>query len=241
MQQKISYLLLGLLVLSFSACTDIKKHFPDKEKSYQLTTEIPDLNIPPDLSGIAVVDSAKQIDRSPAIIEPQAPTTDTNSVDVDTDELVGDESGIDEIDDEAEEDETENELVYIELVEFSGGATRIRVESSFTKIWRIVGKGISRHSLEILDRNEADKNYTIKYDADYEKVKDGSLWDEAVFIFGSDPANEETYNIKIIVNGPLIEIIVLDKDKKPDSKGAGLKLLKLLYNSMKVDLNGALE
>jgi outer membrane protein assembly factor BamC len=244
MQLKAGCLFFGfLLMLTMSACSGIKKHFPDKEKDYQFSTEIPDLTVPPDLTDNATQDTSKENnvhDETSLAVSENIKITPSQS---NTEDEAGDEA-TNEDDDYFEEEVVEEpvkELVYIELVEFSGGATRIRIEAPFERIWRIVGKAISRHSLEILERNETDRMYVIKYDADFKKVEDGSLWDEVVFIFGADPAQEKTYKIKVVENGGLIEVIVLDENNKPLSKGAGLELLNLLYNSMKQDLNGDLE
>lgn len=269
MQKNTLFIFLVLLVsLTISACTDMKKHFPDKEKDYQLTTEIPHLKVPSDLSEHAIqkpVEEKVLVDNRVKVPAPALENSQTPKLENDSEVKDGEKDSIEnenendktaEIDDssetsesdeenEAEADEEDEEEVeepekpvYIELVKFSGGATRIRVEESFGRIWRLVGKAISRNSIEILERNQADRTYAIKYDADFEKVEDGSLWDEVVFIFGADPAKEKTYKIKVVENGALIEIIILDDKDKPLSKDAGLVLLKLLYQSIKQDLNG---
>ena len=244
-----------LLFLNLSACSGIQKHFPDKEKDYQLTTEIPDLAIPADLSSDVI--QYKVAEHSKQHRETTLPNSAIRQTIIPKQKSEIEERSIaaknGEIDVEQEEAETETveeleiqqeevpELVYIELLKFSGGATRIRVEAPLARVWRVVGKAISRHSIEILDRNETDRTYVVKYDADFEKVEDGSLWDEVVFIFGSDPAQEKTYKIRVVENGALIEVIVLDENDKPLSNDAGLELLKLVYNSMKLDLNGDVE
>ena len=246
MHLKSSSLFFALLfVLTISACSDMQKHFPDKERDYQLTTEIPGLNIPADLSDNAIQQTSEEHtprhDKTGIAVSENSQITSPQSIS-DLEDGTEEAIGIDDQIEEYEEyQEDVQELVYIELVKFSGGATRIRVEAPFARIWRVVGKAISRHSIEIIDRNETDRTYIVKYDAEFEKVEDGSLWDEVVFIFGSDPAQEKTYKIKVVENGTLIEVIVLDENNKPLSKGAGLELLNLLYNSMKLDLNGEVE
>ncbi len=201
----------GLFVMGLSACSTIRNYFPDKAKEYQLTSEIPDLVIPPDLSESAIFSPSKD-EINKAVV------SDRNAIAI-----------TDDIDDK--------EVIYVDLVEYAGGATRIRIEDSIERSWRTVGKALSRHSIEITDRNELDRIYFVQYDADFNKVEDGSLWDEAMFLFGADPAAEKEFRIKLGENGSLTEIIVLDTQDRPLSKGAGLKLLNLLYKTIKEDLS----
>ncbi len=206
-------LLSVVLVLNLTACSRIKGYFPDKEKDYQLTTEIPPLSIPEDLSSHAI--ETKSVLEVPVV----APLKNSSYVE-----------------DNASSSEQE-ELIYVDLVEFSGGATRIRVEDSIDRVWRTVGKAISRHSIEITNRNESERIYYVQYDPDFKEVEDGSLWDEALFIFGADPAKEQEFKIRLAENGSLTEIIVLDRQDTPLSTGPGYKLLNLLYKTIKKDLS----
>ncbi|MGZ8186924.1 MAG: outer membrane protein assembly factor BamC, partial [Methylobacter sp.] len=65
--------------------------------------------------------------------------------------------------------------------------------------------------------------------------KDGSLWDEAVFIFSGFQGNEKEYEIKLIEDNQHTNVIILDEDRKPVSEGPGLKLLALLLDTIKAD------
>ena len=205
------------------ACNSVKGYLPDKEKDYQLMTEIPALIIPDDLTNNAIKDA-------PVIQARQAVQQRRSRAVANTDTAVGTVA-------DATTQATENEEnIYIDLVEFSGGATRIRMEQNLESSWRTVGKALSRQSIEITDRNEEDKVYFVQYDPDFKKVEDGSLWDEALFLFGSDPSQEKEYRVRLVENGTLTEIIVFDSNDKPMSKGIGFKLLNLLYRTMKDDL-----
>jgi len=205
------------------ACNSVKGYLPDKEKDYQLMTEIPALIIPDDLTNNAIKDA-------PVIQARQAVQQRRSRAVANTDTAVETEA-------DATTQATENEEnIYIDLVEFSGGATRIRMEQNLESSWRTVGKALSRQSIEITDRNEEDKVYFVQYDPDFKKVEDGSLWDEALFLFGSDPSQEKEYRVRLVENGTLTEIIVFDSNDKPMSKGIGFKLLNLLYRTMKDDL-----
>ena len=214
------------ILLSISACSGVKEYFPDKHKDYQFISEIPELTVPSDLSDEAIQDEPKRED-----ITPVSQQTDIEN------ELPNNDGGENTEDEENLEKEKEK-AIYVDLLEFSGGATRIRIEDTLDKTWRTVGKAISRHSIEITDRNELESMYAVQYDAEFEKIEDGSLWDEALFIFGSDPAQEQEFKIQLVENGSLVEVIVLDSNDVPLSKGPGLKLLRLLYETIKEDLVG---
>lgn len=212
MKSKITYSSIAIVILvTISACSSIKGYLPDKEKDYQFASEIPSLSIPEGLSKQTIRDAAETQTRQ--AVDHQIPSTKSTVATKET-----------------------QEAIYIDLVEFSGGTTRIRMEETIERSWRTVGKALSRQSIEITDRNEADKIYFVQYDPDFKKVEDGSLWDEAMFLFGSDPSQEKAFRVSMVENGTLTEIIVLDSDDKPLSKGTGFKLLDLLYKTIKDDL-----
>lgn len=233
MVSKIIALSVSLLILfNLSACGVIKGFFPDKSKEYQLITEIPELTVPSDLSSDAIRKN-ETVDPSVPVYQNKeyAPPPDSEDIDSTTEVYVTDENVTDE-------KIATKETIYVDLLEFSGGATRIRIEDTIDRNWRRVGKALSRHSIEITARDELDRIYYVQYDADFKKVEDGSLWDEVLFIFGSDPAQEKEFRVRLVENGSLTEIIVLDKNDKPLSKGPGLKLLRLLFETIKEDLAG---
>ncbi|MFW5444267.1 MAG: outer membrane protein assembly factor BamC [Methylococcaceae bacterium] len=204
-----------LLILSISGCSYIKGLFPDKERDYQLTTEIPALVIPEDLTDHA-------IQKRPKVLS--TPTVSQS--------IEGSQAGSIDTPVSTENEETIN----VDLVEYAGGATRIRIEDTIERSWRTVGKALSRNSIEIVNRNEFDRLYYVQYDPDFKKVEDGSLWDEVIFVFADDPAKEKEFRIRLAENGGMTEVIVLDSNDTPLSTGGGLKLLHLLYKTIKADL-----
>ena len=219
-----------LILFNLTAC-GLKKYFPDKEREYQLITEIPPLTVPSDLSSDAIQKRETVDPGVPVYQNKEHVTSDSEGLDSTSEQNVADQNVVDE------KAETK-EIIYVDLVEFSGGATRIRIEDTIERNWRTVGKALSRHSIEITARDELDRIYFVQYDADFKRVEDGSLWDEVIFIFGSDPAQEKEFQVRLVENGSLTEVIVLDKEGKPLSKGPGLKLLRLLFETIKEDLAG---
>ncbi len=215
--KKVNIAFYFFLTVNLYGCGSIKALFPDKEKDYQFTTEIPELKVPADLTDTIDHNTGIKYSALPVISKPPPSTVENKDV----------------------TDSHKKPSTLVELVEYSGGATRIRIEDTIERSWRIVGKALSSNSIEITNRNENEKLYSVQYDPDFKKVEDGSLWDEVLFIFGSDPANDKAFKIRLAENGALTEVIVLDKDDQPLSQGAGLKLLNLLYKTIKKDLNTA--
>ncbi|CAA9891370.1 Outer membrane protein assembly factor BamC [Candidatus Methylobacter favarea] len=203
-------------LVNLSACTYIKNLFPDKEKDYQYTTEIAPLNLPPDLKGNSFLGAPT--DDSPNSGVETSSTTD--SAPVDTPENTA---------------EARPELIKVELVNSEAGADQLRIEAPLAQAWRIVGKALSRNSIEVTRRDQEESLYQVQYDPDEKKVEDGSLWDEVVFIFTGFQGNEKEYVLKLVENNPYSNVIVLDEDRKPVSEGPGLKLLTLLLDTIKAD------
>lgn len=215
MQVNLTRLLISCsLWVTIPSCGYMKDYFPDKEKDYQLTKEIPELVIPSDLSGnktYPVNDNFSSFDKALS----HGSNVNKERVFV----------------------KNENEdSVVVDLIKYSDKSTRLRITDTFMRSWRIVGKALSRHSIEITNREVLKGVYFVQYDPDFKKVEDGAFWDEVLFIFGSDPAKEREFKVKLIENREGTEVVVLDDHDTELSDGSGLALLKLLYETIKEDL-----
>lgn len=200
------------------ACSRIKDQFPDKEKDYQFASQIPPLQLPPDLN-------TKAINFNPDVTAPVNSRSSAPGYAA-------------QAQNQAQQPVSEGpKYIPVELVDYDGGATRLRIEEPIARAWRYVGKALTRNSIEIVARNEERYSYDVQYDPDAEKLEDGALWDELVFFFGDDPAQEKKLRIMMQSKNELLtDVIVLDRNDKPLSKGAGLHLLKLLKNTINEDL-----
>lgn len=200
-----------------TACTYIKSYFPDKEKDYQFTTEIPPLKLPPDLDKNAVL---------------SAPGTDLAEPALEQDQ---DQAALVPVEPSVEEEAETPRVIPVELVEFENGETRLRIGAPVSRAWRMVGKALSRKSLEVTERNQEDALFHVQYDPDEQPIEDGSLWDEVVFIFKGVQGNEKEYILKLVANGQQSEVVVLDEDRQPIIEGPGLKLLNLIQETLTAD------
>ncbi len=223
MKTRIRFLIIVAVLVNLSACSYIKNLFPDKEKDYQFTTEIPPLVLPPDLSGdsiakVPAASSAGTTDAAPAAtaetagVAPSAPAATETEPSID------------------------RKTVNIELVDTDQGAKRLHIGAPSAMAWRMVGKALSRKSVEVTNRNQEEGLFQVQYDPNKQAVEDGSLWDEIVFAFSGFEVTEHEYVLKLIENNQQTDVIVLDKEQQPVANGTGLSLLTLLHDTIKADL-----
>lgn len=196
-----------------TACSYIKSYFPDKEKDYQFTTEIPPLKLPPDLDKNAELSALATGSTEPVSDQPAEASADPS---------------------EEEEVETPR-VISVELVKFETGETRLRIGAPVARAWRMVGKALSRNSLEVTERNQEDALFHVHYDPHEQAVEDGSIWDEVVFLFRGLQSEEKEYILKLVANNWQSEVVVLDADRQPLYEGPGLRLLNLLQETMVTD------
>jgi outer membrane protein assembly factor BamC len=217
MKSRLGSLVVVAAVLgNVTACGYIKSYFPDKEKDYQFTTEIPPLKLPPDL------------DKNAALSAPVADSVEASAP-------APEQTQAAPIAPPAEEEAESPRVIPVELVKFESGETRLRIGAPVSRAWRMVGKALSRKSLEVTERNQEGALYRVQYDPDEQPLEDGSLWDEVAFMFKGVQANEKEYILKLVANNRHAEVAVLDEDRQPITEGPGLKLLTLLQETLAAD------
>ncbi|EGW20041.1 outer membrane protein assembly factor BamC [Methylobacter tundripaludum] len=212
MKTKIRSLIIVAVLVNVSACSTIKNLFPDKEKDYQFTTEIPPLIMPPDLAGdsIANVPAAAPVAESPDVAAAVPPTETAPTVD--------------------------RKLTQVELVDAGEGTKRLRIGAPSAIAWRMVGKALSRKSIEVTNRNQDEGRFDVQYDPNKKEVEDGSVWDEVQFFFKGFEVTEQEYVLKLVENNRQTDVVILNKEQKPVADETSLSLLTLLHDTIKADL-----
>ncbi|TRW89700.1 outer membrane protein assembly factor BamC [Candidatus Methylobacter oryzae] len=218
MKTKIRPFIIVAVLVNVSACTYIKTLFPDKEKDYQFTTEIPPLTIPPDLAGDA---GAKLPTPAPAPAPSSVAETAEAAVAAPSTE---------------EAPSVERKSIHVELVDADQGTKRLRINAPLSMAWRMVGKALSRKSIEVTNRNQEEGLFRVQYDANKQAVEDGSVWDEVNFFFEGLQTTEREYILKLVENNRQTEVVVMDQDQKPVADSTSLNLLTLLHDTIKADL-----
>jgi outer membrane protein assembly factor BamC len=214
MNVKIRLLISVAILLNLSACSVIKSYFPDKEKDYQFTTEIPDLIVPPDLAPNSPA-------KAPAIAAPVAQAVEAPPVT----------HKIDTVPD------VDRKLIQVELVAAEEGTRRLHISAPESMAWRLVSKALSRKFLEVTDHNQEKALFHVLYDSNKQKpVDDDSFLGEVGFLFKGFVSGEREYILKLIENNAQTDVIILDKEEKPVADEASLSLLTLLHDTIKADL-----
>jgi outer membrane protein assembly factor BamC len=224
------------VLVALSACSTIKEAFPDKEKDYQFTTEIPKLVVPADLAKGTNLSSVASPVTTPTPQSTESSATESKAPEAESKPADNSSSS-----DSASEElpaSIDPKSITAELQESSNHITYLRINTPFLIAWRVVSKGLSRKSIEVSERNQTEKTFTVQYDPDEKPTEDGSFADEINFMLHGLQANDKPYFLKLVENNRQTDVVVLDETQKPSSDEAGVKLIKVLQQSIKANLAG---
>jgi outer membrane protein assembly factor BamC len=240
----------ALVLLNLSACTYIRSLFPDKEKDYQYTTEIPPLILPEDLkkSQIPSMSSSNPAAKAATSDLPvEESSYDSTKPDTSPKAIVAPESAIAAestttpvaISPENQADNTDIPITvqHIRL----DGKNILDINAPVTKSWRLINKALSRNAIEVIDRNLETKLFTVRFKAENEPIeKDSSYWhnitsalDEVKSVLGTIKETERVYLIKLDENNQQTNVSVLDENKNLLSDPDSVKLLSVLEDTLK--------
>jgi outer membrane protein assembly factor BamC len=219
------------VLVALSACSTIKEAFPDKEKDYQFTTEIPKLTVPSDLAKGTNLSSISTTAKPQSTETTESKPTETETKPVENNAST--ESSSDDL-----PAAIDPKSITAELQESSNHINYLRINTPFLTAWRVVSKGLSRKSIEVSERNQADKIFTVQYDPDEKTVEDGTYMDEINFMFNGFQGNEKQYFLKLVENNQQTDVVILNEEQKPSADEGSVKLLKVLQQSIKANLAG---
>lgn len=247
----------GLITLCFTTailpgCSYVQSFFPDKERDYQYTAEIPMINWPAELrknqtgsnaseTPMPLTSNAGGSENSSDDSAERPPADNVSDVAVPQDmPSAKPEISTTEIKDA---DESERDVVSsVEIVKYDDGESRLRLGAGFSKSWRVVNKALSHNTIEVTERNYDQAVITIQYDPNEKKVKDDSFMDEVDFILKGIDINDHVYVLKLEQHNQQTDVIVLNEEHLPIlNDDASLGLLKVLANSIKADLPNKTE
>lgn len=244
MKNRLRIFALGISTVVLTGCSYIQSFFPDKERDYQYTTEIPMINWPTDLrrnqSGVDAavpeqlsatpdpLDVPAASSEAPTVAEKQSEESSAVSPDATSPTPI------------AAGDSAEKDVVSsVEIIKYDDGESRLRLGAGFSKSWRVVSKALSRNSIEVTERNNEKGLFTVQYDPDEKKAKDDSFMDELSFFFHGINSNENQYYLKLEGHEQQTDVIVLDEEQLPLlNNESALRLLKVLADTTKADLAG---
>ncbi|MDD2724791.1 MAG: outer membrane protein assembly factor BamC [Methylovulum sp.] len=249
MKAKILLIITGMLALNLlTACGTIKSLFPDKEKDYQYTTEIPALVLPADLAKgrdlkpIARTEPAlankpetnaipaSAVEKTPEALAP-ATVLPNEAPEIASPAL----SETPASETKANTTPIKHEPIPVTLQKSAEGVDILRLAAPFETSWRAIDKALSRKSIEVTNRNKAEKTFALHFDPDEKALEDQSLWHEALFIFSGLQNNEQEFTVKLTDQGQQTDVTVLDKEQKPATDASAARLLNLLQDTIKSD------
>lgn len=247
--------IVGIICAGLMGCTYLESKFPDKERDYQYTSEIPMINLPPELrrnkptgdsdysltpaspengDGASADASGGQADAAPPTSgdgssPPSSLGSEENSV-ADTETSGTEVTPADEYD-------ARDTVTSVAVVKYDDGESRLRLGAGHARAWRVVNKALSRNTIEVTERNHDQSRIKVQYDPNEKKARDESFMDEISFIFHGIGVNDQEYILKLEEHGNLTDVIVLNDEFLPMlNDNDAVRLLRLLADTIKADL-----
>jgi outer membrane protein assembly factor BamC len=251
----IGFIIISGVATGLSGCGYIQTLFPDKERDYQYTTEIPLINYPTELrknqsDGSNPTDKATETpppssngESSETVAgaeNAEQPSGDINSPENPPEDqpVPKPETSSTEVTPADGSDERDT-VSTVEIIKYDDGESRLRLGAGYSKSWRVVNKALSRNTIEITERNNDKAQITVQYDPDEKKAKDDSFLDEISFLFKGINTNDKQYVLKLEEHEQHTDVIVLNEEHLAMlNDEAALRLLKLLADTIKADLAG---
>lgn len=220
------------VVIGTNGCSTLQSWFPDKEKDYQFTTELPPLVIPTDLVQKISVPAKK--------ITPTA----ANSVEAITPKKLAAkkiESVIEKI--AAVENrptltdaETELNRNEIQVSLTHENAPTLNLNVPLVRAWRIVGKALSRSGIEVTNRGQDSGQIYIQF-VEAKQQPEKSLWDNTISVFNPFSENEQSYILQFHEANLKTSVTVLTPELQTINDGLDNKILLILFDAIKTDLS----
>jgi uncharacterized lipoprotein len=212
------------LAFALIGCETVARLFPDKQKQYQYSSEIPPLEVPPDLSSSTIDEAVRKketetgeapSDEQPSAAEKAAAADESKPA-------------------ASAPSKRRRSSATPTLAQSSDNIPLIEIDGSFEVAWVAVAKALSRMELEISDQNRSDGVYYVYYGSDRKPYEDRGFLGDLAELLGSasEPARE--YRVKVESRAATTCLVyVLDTENKPQTEGAGLDLLKRLNDALK--------
>lgn len=194
-------------------CNSFENILPDREKEYKYSSEIPPLEIPPDLtsasiekspirSGRAVPGDAGAVSRAPqrSSVREEAPET--------------------------------RRIEPMPTVERSAEGAYINIDEDFPIAWRMVGRSLSRLEIEVEDLNRSEGLYYIIFEDRRNRSSDDGFFSSLAFWSDSNSIEEQQFRVQVDDKSGSTQVRILDEDGIGLSKGTGLDLLQMIQKKI---------
>lgn len=255
MNKTVTLIALGFASALLAGCSYLEKMFPDKERDYQYTSEIPMINLPPDLRRNKPKGDAYDLSSTPsspassdvstgdaaAGQDDSAPPSETDSASSTTspesDSAAAANPEVSSTEVTTAEDDEKDTVSSVEIVKYDDGESRLRLGAGHSKAWRVVNKALSRNTIEVTERKYEQSQIKIQYDPNEKPVKDEGFMDEISFIFNGIGVSDREYVLKLEEHGEQTDVIVLDEEFLPMlNDNDAVRLQKVIADTIKSDL-----
>lgn len=222
--------LLGVSSL-LSGCETIGSLFPDKQKQYKYSTEIPPLEVPPDLSSSTIDGAVSK--RGAGGAEDTGSLADRDRESAATPPGEAAEQTAAEAEQPRPAAPAKKSEAAPTLAQSSNDVPLIEIEAPFEIAWVEVAKALGRMELEISDQNRSDGLYYVYYGGDRKPYEDRGFFGDVAEMFGKGQEQSKEYRVKLEGRTQkLTTVHVLDADNKPQLEGPGFELLKRLHETL---------
>lgn len=218
------WLRLGLLagaLVSVTGCSYIGSLFPDKQKQYRYSTELPDLEIPPDLVGSktdeAIAESEEGNNSSVSYVQGKTKLSESGTPGKPP----------------KKKRKRLKDSSAVALAENSENVSLIELNEPFAEAWNDVGRALGRLKIEIFDQNRTDGVYYVYYGGvPPKKDDDQGFMDSIASVFSPDKDQAKEYRIKLEDKEEFTFIKVLDQQDNERSTGDAFELLSRLHKKL---------
>lgn len=221
--------------VSLGGCSMLESLVPDKQKEYRYGSELPPLEVPPDLTS-STLESAKTATDVDAAYERERATAESGSEQASETS----DSGAEQASESSEsgsgtrdrETSSGKAAPAATLAQGSDDVPLIEVEEPFAETWNDVSRSLGRMEVEISDQNRSDGVFYVYYGGDTKKYVDRGIWQDFTSLFSGDGSKAQEFRIKLEGRENVTNVFVLDKDGEAVSDGVGLDMLKKLQDTL---------
>ena len=206
--------------VSMAGCSYIGSLFPDKQKQYRYSSELPDLEIPPDLVGSKVDGKLAEGETQPG-------------------EVVSAVNGKMKMEPAGSSGKPKKKKrkplsdSSVTMAESLENTSLIELNEPYAEAWNDVSRALGRMKVEIFDQNRTDGVFYVYYGGQPpKKEEETSVWDTVVSVFNVEKDTAKEYRVKLEDKEDFTFIKILDQDDKPLSDGPAFELLKRLHQKL---------
>lgn len=215
--------IIGILaVFCLAGCETVQSWFPDKQKQYRYSSEIPPLEVPPDLSSSTLEGAVSH--RNVSTEHTSRPNNTPSPIP--TEKSIAEEPSVTPRKTESHTDTPST------LAQTQSDVPLIEMEAPFEIAWVEIAKALGRMELEITDQNRSEGTYYVYYGGDKKPHEENGFLSEVGEFFGGGSESAKEYHVKLESRHKTTSVYILNADNEPQKGGPGLDLLKRLHDTL---------